>query len=185
MGEITVSECSEVKKKDQFTHNLCARWETIAKKAQSSRTRVCLLRTGLILTPYGGFLERLIFLFQMGLGGYSGNGLQYFSWIHIEDMVNGICWLLTNNLNGPFNMVSPYPVRNKQFSYTLGKVLNRSTWCRQPAIVLKLLLGEASELLLNSIRALPNNLEYSGFKIQWPYLEEALTDIVLKRSASI
>lgn len=94
---------------NEFTHKLCARWEEIACRAQSDKTRVCLLRTGVVLAPDGGILGKMLPPFRLGLGGPIGSGRQYLAWIHIDDMVNGILWLLDNELRGPFNMVSPYP----------------------------------------------------------------------------
>jgi NAD dependent epimerase/dehydratase family enzyme len=90
---------------NEFTHKLCAQWERIACAAQSDRTRVCLLRTGVVLAPKGGILAKMLPPFRLGLGGPIGNGRQYLAWIHIDDMVNGILWLLDNDLRGPFNMV--------------------------------------------------------------------------------
>lgn len=114
LGEVVVTE--EEPPHNEFTHKLCARWEQIACSAQSDKTRVCLLRTGVVLAPEGGILAKMIPPFRLGLGGPIGNGRQYLAWIHIDDMVNGILWLLDNDLRGPFNMVSPYPVRNEQFA---------------------------------------------------------------------
>lgn len=111
LGEVVVTE--EEPPHNEFTHKLCARWEQIACEAQSDRTRVCLLRTGVVLAPRGGILAKMTPAFKLGLGGPIGDGRQYLAWIHIDDMVNGILWLLDNDLRGPFNMVSPYPVRNE------------------------------------------------------------------------
>lgn len=105
LGEVVVTE--EEPPHNEFTHKLCARWEQIACEAQSERTRVCLLRTGVVLAPQGGILGKMTPAFKLGLGGPIGNGRQYLAWIHIDDMVNGILWLLDNDLRGPFNMVSP------------------------------------------------------------------------------
>lgn len=105
LGEVVVTE--EEPPHNEFTHKLCARWEQIACEAQSDRTRVCLLRTGVVLAPKGGILGKMIPPFRLGLGGPIGNGRQYLAWIHIDDMVNAILWLLDNDLRGPFNMVSP------------------------------------------------------------------------------
>ncbi len=105
LGEVVVTE--EEPPHNEFTHKLCARWEQIACEAQSERTRVCLLRTGVVLAPRGGILGKMTPAFKLGLGGPIGNGRQYLAWIHIDDMVNGILWLLDNDLRGPFNMVSP------------------------------------------------------------------------------
>ncbi|MGG7444757.1 TIGR01777 family oxidoreductase [Kosakonia oryzendophytica] len=176
LGEVVVTE--EEPPHNEFTHKLCARWEHIASSAQSDRTRVCLLRTGVVLAPKGGILGKLLPLFRLGLGGPIGNGRQYMAWIHIDDMLNGILWLLDNDLRGPFNMVSPYPVRNEQFAHTLGHVLQRPAIMRAPAFAVRLMMGESSVLVLGGQRALPKRLEAAGFAFRWYDLEEALGDVV-------
>ncbi|STM10469.1 NAD(P)-binding Rossmann-fold domain [Escherichia coli] len=98
LGEVVVTE--EEPPHNEFTHKLCARWEEIACRAQSDKTRVCLLRTGVVLAPDGGILGKMLPPFRLGLGGPIGSGRQYLAWIHIDDMVNGILWLLDNELRG-------------------------------------------------------------------------------------
>lgn len=176
LGEVVVTE--EEPPHNEFTHKLCAKWEQIASGAQSDNTRVCLLRTGVVFAPEGGILAKMLPLFRTGLGGPMGNGRQYLAWIHIDDMVNGILWLLDNDLRGPFNMVSPYPVRNEQFAHTLGHVLSRPAFIRAPATAIKLMMGESAVLVLGGQRALPKRLEASGFGFRWFDLEEALHDVV-------
>jgi len=176
LGEVVVNE--DEPPHNEFTHKLCARWEQIACGAQSEQTRVCLLRTGVVLAPKGGILAKLLPIFRLGLGGPIGDGRQYLAWIHIDDMVNGILWLLDNDLRGPFNMVSPYPVRNEQFSHALGHALHRPAFMRAPATAVRLMMGESSVLVLGGQRALPKRLEESGFGFRWYDLEEALGDVV-------
>ncbi|TDN60610.1 TIGR01777 family oxidoreductase [Scandinavium goeteborgense] len=176
LGEVVVTE--EEPPHNEFTHKLCARWEQIACEAQSEHTRVCLLRTGVVLAPKGGILGKMAPPFKLGLGGPIGTGRQYLAWIHIDDMVNGIIWLLDNDLRGPFNMVSPYPVRNEQFAHALGHVLHRPAVLRAPATAVRLLMGESSVLVLGGQRALPKRLEESGFGFRWYDLEEALSDVL-------
>ncbi|MCS2170621.1 TIGR01777 family oxidoreductase [Scandinavium sp. TWS1a] len=176
LGEVVVTE--EEPPHNEFTHKLCARWEQIACDAQSENTRVCLLRTGVVLAPKGGILGKMVPPFKLGLGGPVGTGRQYLSWIHIDDMVNGIIWLLDNDLRGPFNMVSPYPVRNEQFAHALGHALHRPAVLRAPATAVRLLMGESSVLVLGGQRALPKRLEESGFGFRWYDLEEALGDVL-------
>jgi uncharacterized protein (TIGR01777 family) len=176
LGEVVVTE--EEPPHNEFTHKLCAQWERIASAAQSDRTRVCLLRTGVVLAPKGGILAKMLPPFRLGLGGPIGNGRQYLAWIHIDDMVNGILWLLDNDLRGPFNMVAPYPVRNEQFAHALGHALHRPAILRVPATVIRLMMGEASVLVLGGQRALPKRLEAAGFAFRWYELEEALGDVV-------
>ena len=176
LGEVVVTE--EEPPHNEFTHKLCARWEQIACEAQSDKTRVCLLRTGVVLAPKGGILGKMVPPFRLGLGGPIGNGRQYLAWIHIDDMVNAILWLLDNDLRGPFNMVSPYPVRNEQFAHALGHALQRPAILRVPATVMRLLMGESSVLVLGGQRPLPKRLEAAGFPFRWYDLEEALADVV-------
>ncbi len=176
LGEVVVTE--EEPPHNEFTHKLCARWEQIACGAQSDRTRVCLLRTGVVFSPKGGILAKMLPVFRLGLGGPIGSGRQYLAWIHIDDMVNGILWLLDNDLRGPFNMVSPYPVRNEQFAHALGHALHRPAFMRAPATAVRLMMGESAVLVLGGQRALPKRLEDSGFGFRWYDLEEALTDVV-------
>lgn len=164
---------------DEFSHTLCERWEALALAAQSDKTRVCLSRTGVVLAHDGGMLSKLLPLFKMGLGGPVGDGRQFLSWIHIEDMVNALLFLLTtDNLRGPFNLVSPYPVHNEQFAATLGEVLHRPAVMRAPARAVKLLLGEGATLVLGGQRAVPKRLEQAGFVFRYSELRAALEEIV-------
>lgn len=167
-----------------FTQQLCAQWEAIAMKAQSPQTRVCLLRTGVVLAAKGGALAKMLPLFRWGLGGPIGNGQQYMSWIHIEDMVNGTLYLLDNpTLQGPFNLTAPYPVHNEHFSALLGKVLRRPVMMRTPAGLLRLLMGEMADLLLSGQRVIPQRLEEAGFTFRFNDLEEALRDLLIHPSS--
>lgn len=176
LGEVVVNE--EEPPHNEFTHKLCARWEQIACGAQSDKTRICLLRTGAVLARHGGMLAKLLPIFRLGVGGPIGDGRQYLAWIHIDDMVNAILWLLDNDLRGPFNMVSPYPVRNEQFTHALGHALHRPAILRAPASMVRLMMGESSVLVLGGQRALPKRLEAAGFAFRWHDLEEALQDLV-------
>lgn len=176
LGEVVVNE--EEPPHNEFTHKLCARWEQIACGAQSDKTRICLLRTGAVLARHGGMLAKLLPIFRLGVGGPIGDGRQYLAWIHIDDMVNAILWLLDNDLRGPFNMVSPYPVRNEQFAHALGHALHRPAIMHAPATVVRLMMGESSVLVLGGQRALPKRLEAAGFAFRWHDLEEALQDLV-------
>lgn len=176
-GELMLTE--EDSGQDEFTHQLCARWEALALAAESDRTRVCLLRTGVVLAKEGGALSKMKLPFKMGVGGPIGNGKQYMPWIHILDMVNAIIWLLDNPaLHGPFNMVSPYAVRNEQFAATLGHAMHRPAFMRTPASAIRLMMGESAVLVLGGQHLLPKRLEESGFRFKWLQLDEALADVV-------
>jgi uncharacterized protein (TIGR01777 family) len=163
---------------DEFTHQLCARWERLAMAAASDRTRVCLLRTGVVLAKQGGALAQMKKPFMLGLGGPIGSGRQYMPWIHLEDMLDGILWLLDHPLSGPFNLVAPYAVRNEQFAATLGKVMRRPAIVRTPAAAIKLLMGESAVLVLGGQHVLPKRLEASGFRFKWFELDRALADVI-------
>lgn len=163
----------------EFTHQLCQRWESLALQAQSAHTRVCLLRTGVVLAAKGGALAKMLPPFRFGLGGPIGDGRQYLPWIHLDDMVSGILYLLDHpTLNGPFNMVAPYPVHNEQFAATLAKILKRPALLRMPACGMRLLMGEAAVLVLGGQRAVPKRLEEAGFNFRFLELEQALAEVI-------
>lgn len=163
----------------EFTHELCARWEQLALQAQSERTRVCLLRTGVVLSEKGGALEKMKLPFKLGIGGPLGDGKQYLPWVHLEDAVNGIIWLLDHpELDGPFNLVAPYAVRNEQFAAALGKAMHRPAFVRTPAAAIRLMMGESSVLVLGGQHVVPQRLEASGFRFRWYELDKALADVI-------
>lgn len=161
-----------------FTHQLCADWEAEAAKAEALGVRVCLIRTGVVLGKKQGALKKMLPPFKLGLGGPIASGKQWMSWIHIDDEVAAICWLLDHaELSGAFNLTAPQPVTNETFSKTLGKVLHRPAFFRVPAITMKLMLGEASELLLEGQCVKPVALQASGFSFSYPELEPALKNL--------
>ncbi|MBC8946257.1 MULTISPECIES: TIGR01777 family oxidoreductase [Xenorhabdus] len=169
---------------DEFSHQLCERWEKLALQAKSEKTRVCLLRTGIVLANNGGALKKMLPLFRLGFGGAVGSGKQYMPWIHIDDMVNAIYYLLVSpELAGPFNMTAPYPVHNDQFSAILARILRRPTFIRIPAFVLRIAMGEAATLVLGGQQAVPKRLEEAGFGFRYFELEEALKSL-LKENAN-
>lgn len=159
----------------EFTHEVCKEWEAIAQQAADDNVRVCLLRTGLVIGKKGGFLKRMLLPFKLGMGGRLGNGQQWMSWVHLDDLTNAMLWFINNpNLSGPFNGTAPEPVTNKEFTQTLGECLNRPTLLPVPAIILQVLLGEMSRLLLTGQRVLPTRLQESGFEFEYTALKPAL-----------
>ena len=163
---------------DEFTHRLCATWENIASGAQSDKTRVCMLRTGIVLDKGKGALGKMELPFKLGLGGPIGNGEQGMSWIHIDDMVAGIHFLIENdNLNGAFNFTAPYPVSNRAFTSSLGKSLGRPAFMPMPGFALNLMMGEASDLLLTGQFVLPQKLTDAGYVFKYSELQPALDAI--------
>ena len=165
---------------ESFSHKLCAKWELAAREAERFGVRVCLLRTGIVLGKTGGALASMLIPFTYGLGGKLGNGQQWMSWIHIDDMINIILQAIDNKkLAGPINATAPNPVRNKTFTQTLGHVLHRPTLLTIPSIVLHHLLGEvADELFLSGQKVIPKKLLDSDFCFQYPTLRPAMEDIV-------
>ncbi|WP_417518264.1 TIGR01777 family oxidoreductase [Marinobacter sp.] len=162
---------------DEFTHRLCKDWEDAALVLESKQVRVCLSRTGVVAGPGGGFLQRMILPFKLGLGGRLGNGHQYMPWIHRDDVVAALIWMLeTPEASGAYNVVSPNPATNREFTRCLASTLKRPAIFPAPAPVLKLALGEMSRLLLTGQQAIPARLTSSGFVFQYPALEKALED---------
>ncbi|QIK54536.1 TIGR01777 family protein [Dysgonomonas sp. HDW5B] len=164
---------------EEFTNKLCKAWEAFAMEAESSKTRVCLLRTGIVLSSKGGMLAKILPIFKLGLGGTMGSGKQYISWIHIEDMVGIINFLLTApQIKGAVNMTSPTPVTNKEFSKTLAKVLKRPCIFNVPSVIISLFMGEASTLLLDGQRAIPKKLELNKYQFRYKDIQSALANIL-------
>lgn len=159
----------------EFSSELCLRWEQLALEAQSARTRVCLLRTGIVLANEGGALKKMLPPFKLGLGGRIGNGEQYMSWIHLHDMLRITDFLLQHpTLSGAFNATAPNPVTNAEFSRQLAKVLHRPALLPMPAFVLKFMLGEMADLLLTGQRVIPAKLQHAGFTFNYTELSDAL-----------
>lgn len=164
---------------DEFTHQLCRDWEQAATAFESDGVRVCLSRTGVVAGPGGGFLQQMLLPFRLGLGGRLGRGTQYMPWVHRSDVVDSLIWMLeTPSATGAYNVVSPNPVTNAEFTRVLGRVLGRPTFLPAPALALRYGLGEMSRLLLTGQRAYPGRLGEAGFNFRYPELESALRDAV-------
>lgn len=164
---------------DEFSHRLCREWEEAALEVQTDGVRVCFSRTGVVAGPGGGFLERMVPPFKLGLGGRLGDGRQYMPWIHRDDVVAALIWMLeTPEAEGAYNVVSPNPATNREFTRCLAGALGRPALFPVPAPVLKLALGEMSRLLVTGQRAIPERLTGEGFEFRYPTLEPALEDAV-------
>ena len=164
---------------DEYGHQLCQRWEQAALKAADAGIRVCVVRTGLVLARQGGMLQRLLLPFKMGLGGPISDGKQYMPWIHLEDIANLFIFLSKKtDLQGIFNGTAPTPVTNAEFTQTLASTLKRPAFMRVPACVLRVGLGELSQLLLGGQCALPENARAAGFEFHYTELQSALNDIL-------
>ena len=162
-----------------FSHQLCRSWEDIALGFESLGSRLCFLRTGIVLGESGA-LARMLPAFRMGLGGPIGDGEQYMSWIHRNDMISLIYHCIKDkSISGPVNATAPNPVTNREFAGMLGAALRRPAVLRMPSMMARALFGEmAEELLLNGQRALPRVALESGFVFQFPDLKSALVDLV-------
>ena len=167
---------------DEYSHQLCKKWEQLALNTASDKTRVCILRTGIVLAKKAGALGKMVPPFQFYLGGPIADGKQYMSWIHINDMVNIILFLIENQtMQGVFNATAPNPVTNNEFSESLGNTLNRPSLLRMPEFVLRLLFGEMADLLVFGQAVLPKAMNDAGFKFQYSELKPALENVLSGR----
>lgn len=164
----------------EFTHKVCEQWESLALKASSNKTRVAILRTGIVLSKHGGALKKMIMPFKLGLGGKLGTGSQIMSWIHIEDLVSAIVHIKDNpSLLGPINITSQHSVSNEVFSQCLAHALNRPCFLSTPKLLLKVMLGEMSDILIHGQNVAPKKLLDSKFSFEHSTLENALKDLLV------
>lgn len=158
-----------------FAAELCSAWEQAALTAEQAGVRVCLLRTGLVLSKRGGILSKM--RLPLGLGVRFGDGTQWMSWIHIRDYIQIVLRLLSDNqISGALNMTAPHPVTNKNFTEVLVDLQQGITTLAVPSFLLKLLLGERAELLLGGQRVMPKKIEASSYQFIYPELSRALKD---------
>ncbi|MEM9892238.1 MAG: TIGR01777 family oxidoreductase [Actinomycetota bacterium] len=165
---------------DDFLAELCVDWEAAAKPAVDASIRTAYLRTGIVLTPDGGALAKMLPLFKLGVGGRFGAGRQYMSWITLDDEVEAIIALLTNDVSGPVNLTAPGPVTNADFTAALGRALGRPTLFPVPAFGPKLLRGGdmAQALLFDSQRVLPTVLQNAGYGFHHAEIEAGLRAVI-------
>lgn len=162
-----------------FAHALCDAWEKAARQAEDYGVRVCVARFGLVLMPHGGMLKSMLPSFRLGLGARIGDGRQWMPWIHCQDLVAMLEWLLERpTLNGVFNAVSPNPVTNAKFTASLAQHLKRPAVLFVPGFLLKLAMGEMGGLLLEGQRAVPYRFLDSGFQFHYETLDSALDEIL-------
>lgn len=173
-GDNELSETSPAVQ--SFSHELCQAWEAAANEANKLGIRVVNLRTGVVLSKKDGALAKMRLPFSLGLGGPVGDGEQWMSWVHHDDIVNIILFCMQKeDLQGPVNATAPNPVTSKTFAQTYGKVLRRPAILPMPAWFLKLAMGQmAQELLITGQKVVPIKLEQAGFLFTYPELEGAL-----------
>ena len=158
-----------------FAASLCRDWENAALAVKVLGVRVCLLRTGLVLSGSGGLLGKMLFPFKLGVGARLGNGRQWMSWVHIDDYVAMVLRLLQDEqMSGPFNMTAPNPVTNGEFTRALARAVHRPALFIAPGFMLRLAMRERAALLLEGQRVLPANLTDSGYQFKYPKLSNAL-----------
>ena len=163
-----------------FLAEVCLGWEREAQRAAELGIRVAMVRVGVVLGEKGGALAKMLTPFKIGMGSPLGNGRQYMSWIHIDDLVEEFLFAAReSNVHGPLNGTAPGPVTNREFTKALGKALHRPTFMPPvPGFVLKTMLGDFSEVLLASQRVQPEAAQAAGFKFKYSNLEPALREIL-------
>jgi uncharacterized protein (TIGR01777 family) len=176
-GDEILTEESEVGA--GFLADVGKAWEEAAEPARAAGIRVVGFRQGVVLTRRGGILERLLTPFKLGVGGRVGDGKQWWSWVALDDLVAAYRLALTGDLTGVYNLVSPNPVTNAQFTKALGRAINRPTVFPFPAFAARTVFGEmGNEVLLGSQRALPARLLEAGLSFTYPDLDAALTRVI-------
>lgn len=164
-----------------FLADVCRQWEEAAARAEQAGIRVVYLRFGMILSPKGGALHKMLPAFKAGLGGVVGSGEQFISWTPMNDLTEIVHFLIVNETTrGPYNVIAPTPVTNRAFTKTLGEVLGKPTIFPAPAFLVRLIFGEmADEMVLSSCKARPTRLLEAGYRFQEEDLRHTLVSCVL------
>jgi len=174
-GDVT----EEAAKGAGFLADLCLDWEQEAMAASELGVRVVCLRIGVVLEQGGGAIQKMMLPFRLFAGGPLGSGKQWFPWIHREDLVHIITFILENpELSGPVNATAPDPVRMTDFCKAFGKALGRPSWAPVPSLALKLLMGEMADMLLTGQRVVPRKLQGAGYPFKYPAIGPALEAVV-------
>lgn len=173
--------CEESLPGNDFTSQLCIRWEESIAELDSLNVRRIIIRTaGMVLGKSGGAFPFLLLPFRFFIGGPLGSGRQWMSWIHLVDEILAIRFLLENeNAQGIFNLCAPNPITNKEFSTYVGKIIHRPSWLPVPKFIFKLMLGEKANIILASQRQIPEKLLRLGFDFSYPNLDLALRNLLL------
>jgi uncharacterized protein len=178
-GDTEITE--ETPAGDDFLAGVVKIWEAEALKAENFGLRAAMIRTGVVLSKDEGMLKKMLLPFKFFIGGSLGSGKQWLPWVHIEDVVAAYIFLLENeNAKGAFNAASPNPVRMKQFSDQLGKVMSRPSFFKAPKSFLRAAVGEVADPITNSLKVFPKKLLENGFTFKFPELEPALRDLIKK-----
>lgn len=164
---------------DDFLAEICLAWENEALKLDVPEVRLVLLRTGIVQQKDDGALKKMLLPFKLYGGGPIGSGEQYYPWIHMDDMIGSLLFIIENEgINGPVNIAALHPVTMNTFAKTLGEVLSRPSWFPVPKFMLKIAVGEAASFIVSSLRVIPEKLKKTGYQFKYPELKPALTDIL-------
>ena len=164
---------------NDFLAQVCQEWEAEASKVKDANVRLVILRFGIVLGN-GGALGKMITPFKLFAGGPIGSGQQWFSWIHLDDIVSLIIQALTKpTMEGVYNATAPQPVRMNDLSTTMGNVMNRPSWLPVPGFAIEAILGDGAKVVLEGQQVLPKRTLESGFEFQYPNLPSALKQILL------
>jgi uncharacterized protein (TIGR01777 family) len=163
-----------------FAQYLCARWEELAQGAAEQGVRVCLARLGVVLDQGGGPMEKMALPLRLGVASWMGDGKQWMSWVHRQDVVEALMLLLQRpDLSGPFNITAPGAVTSREFCNAMKRRRRTVITAPVPAVAMRLMLGEmAGEILLNGQRVVPARLQEAGFEFRYPDVDSALSDIL-------
>ncbi|MGQ9907779.1 MAG: TIGR01777 family oxidoreductase [Candidatus Flexifilum sp.] len=162
-----------------FLADVCKQWEASTAAVEAMGVRRVILRIGLPLSMKGGVFTRLIFPFRLFAGGPLGSGQQYQPWIHMDDMVAAVRFLMDNNeASGPFNICAPAPVTNAEMAKAIGRVMKRPSFVPAPAFAFKLGFGEVAQIVLEGNKMIPKRLTDMGFRWQHPHIGEAVADLL-------
>ncbi len=164
---------------NDFLANLSKEWEASSESVKALGVRHVVIRTGVVLSPKGGALRPLIFPYKFYVGGPIGDGQQVYSWIHIDDEVEAIRFLIEHDsLNGVFNLSSPYPVTNSEFGKTIGMIMERPHYLPIPSIMMRFAFGEVANMVIEGQKVLPKKLLDNGYIFKYPTLSEALRNLL-------
>jgi len=165
-----------------FLPEVAQKWENSTKEVESLGVRHIVIRTAIVLEKEGGALPRLMMPYRFFIGGHAGSGEQYFSWIHLQDEIRAIRFLMEKeDLNGAFNLTAPGSLKMKEFCHILGKVMRRPSWLPIPGFFLRMIYGQmAEETILTGQRVIPKRLQEAEFEFLYPEAESALQEIFEK-----
>ncbi|PXX98876.1 TIGR01777 family protein [Marinifilum breve] len=161
-----------------FLGKVCIEWEQAAMEMQKLDVATSIFRLGVVLSKQGGIIQKSLPFFKLGIGGRLGSGKQQFPFIHIDDLIKVYGFVISEKSKGIYNLVAPENVNNADFTKMMAKILKRPAFCHIPSFILRLLLGEASTVLLNGQDILPNRLKKEGFEYKCLTLEQALRALI-------